>query len=196
MAITKAMTQFQKLWTAAREADTQQSSLVSYDEVRAALKAIKTGGVTRAEAAFVADTMANDPFMTQPAIKEVHAFLATVGKDHALDTATKKAVMADFALQAAQPFKTLAVPGRRVKNTLDLPDTVQKAMKNVAGPDGQSWEDVDVHKATLAGQPVFIVRYSSLAGESDFEKVRLFSSQGKSIAEGGIDDPMAGFNWH
>jgi hypothetical protein len=30
----------------------------------------------------------------------------------------------------------------------------------------------------------------------DYEKVRIFTASGKQIAEGGIDDPMAGFAWH
>jgi hypothetical protein len=189
--------EFRKLWDLARADSGSQSSLVAYGELKKALEPILADGkVTRAEARFVADTMANDPYMTKPAVKEAVAFLATVGKGKPLDAATRSAVMAEFALRAAKPFALLDVPGRLVKNTVDLPDSVQKAIADTnEGEDLGDWEEVSVRKATLAGQPVFIVTYDVLNGEMDYQKVRLFSATGQQIAEGAIDDPMAGFAW-
>ena len=193
----KSVNQFKNLWNAAREDASAQSYKVSYAELKTALGAITADGkVSRAEAAAVADVMANDPVMTKPAVKAAQEFLATVGKDRTLDAATKSAVMAEFALLAAKPFSSLDVPGRVVKNPIDLPAAVQKAIADTAEEGGGTWEQVETRKATLAGQPVFIVDYSSLDGEFDYEKVRLFAANGKPIAEGAIDDAMAGFGWH
>jgi hypothetical protein len=193
----KSINQFKTLWNSAREDQSTQSYKVSYAELKNALKAITADGkVSRAEARAVADVMANDPVLTGPATRAAQEFLATVGKNHSLDAATKSAVQAEFALLASKPFRTLDVPGRVVKNTVDLPDSVQKAIKDTAENGGGTWEEVETRKATLAGQPVFIVHYTSLDGEFDYEKVRLFSANGKPIAEGAIDDPMAGFGWH
>lgn len=192
----QSINQFKNLWSAARADASRQGSKVSYSELKTALAAIQADGkVTRAEAAAVADVMANDPVMTRPAVKAAQEFLATVGGNHPLDAATKTAVMAEFALLAARPFSQLAVPGRVVKNSIDLPASVQKALADTSEQGGGTWEEVETRKATLAGQPVFIVGYRSLDGESDYEKVRVFSAAGKPIAEGAIDDPMAGFGW-
>jgi hypothetical protein len=197
MPITNSVTQFKNLWNAARQDPSSQGYKVAYGELKTALGAITADGkVSRAEAAAVADVMANDPVMTKPAVKAAQEFLATVGAHHSLDTATKSAVMAEFALVAAKPFSLLAVPGRVVKNSVDLPASVQKAVKDTAQEGGGTWDEVVTRKATLAGQPVFIVDYNGLDGESDYEKVRIFSATGKPIAEGAIDDPMAGFGWH
>jgi hypothetical protein len=193
---TRAISQFNSLWTAARQGG-EQGYLVSYGELTQALAAIKADGkVTRTEAKAVADVMADDPFMTRPAVKEAKAFLAAVGANPSLDAATRAAMKAEFAAVAAKPFQHLDVPGRRVKSSIDLPDAVQHAIADTAEEGGGTWEEVETRSATLAGQKVFIVDYNSLDGEMDYEKVRIFSASGKQIAEGGIDDPMAGFAWH
>ncbi len=161
-----------------------------------ALKAITADGkVSRSEAAAVADVMARDPVTTRPAAKAAQEFLALVGTDHSLDAATRNAVMAEFALVGAPPFRHLDVPGPLVKNTVDLPANVQKPIADV-NEAGGVWEEVETRKATLAGQPVFIVNYNSLDGDGDPEKVRIFSAtNGKQIAQGAIWDGMSGFGW-
>jgi hypothetical protein len=192
----KSINAFKNLWSAARNDPSTQSYKVSYAELKTALGAITADGkVSRAEAAAVADVMANDPVMTGPAVKVAQEFLLTVGSNHSLDAATKSAVMAEFALRAARPFSHLEIPGRVVKNSIDLPASVQKAIADTAERGGGTWEEVETRKTTLAGQPVFIVNYNSLDGEFDYEKVRIFSATGKQIAEGAINDPMAGFGW-
>ena len=192
---TAAIQQFNNRWTEARRGG-EQGSLVSYGELNRAMEAIRADGkVTRAEAKAVAEVMANDPFMTRPAVASAKEFLATVGGTGSWDEAAKSAVKAHFAITAAKPFSHLDVPGRVVKNTIDLPESVQQAITDTAEEGGGTWEEVETRKATLAGKPVFIVDYNSLDGEFDYEKVRIFSDTGKLIAEGAIDDPMAGFWW-
>ncbi len=187
---------FNALWDKARAEGSAQGNKVSYAELKAALAPLQAGGLSRFEARHVAETLSSDPVLTAPATKEALAFLKTVGAEK-LDSTTVEAIRADFSLRASAPFKSLDVPGREVKNTLDLPDSVQRAMKQTHEKDAEaSWESVVTKKATLAGQPVFIVHYSSLDdGNMDAEKVRVFSTAGKELAHGALWDGMAGFMW-
>ena len=84
------------------------------------------------------------------------------------------------------------IPGRLVKNTIDLPDSIQKAAAETTDPEGNQW-DVEVRKTTLAGQPVFLV-HSTLA-DGDLEKIQMFSPTGRSLAKGDVWDAMSGFSW-
>ncbi len=192
----KSINEFKNLWSTARQEGTQQGNKVSYAEMKTALGAITADGkVSRAEAAAVADVMARDPVTTRPAAKAAQEFLALVGTDRPLDAATRNAMMAEFALVAARPFSHLEVPGRLVKNTIDLPASVQAAIADTT-ENGMVWEDVQTRKATLAGQQVFIVSYNSLDGDFDPEKVKIFSATGKPVASGAIWDGMSGFGWN
>lgn len=189
--------QFDAQWSRARADGSAQGYRVSYEEVKGALDALKDKGLTRREAAHAASTFAQDPVLTRPAAKEALAFLALVGKGKPLDAATVEAIKADFSIRAAKPFRSLDVPGREVKNTADLPDAVQRALEDTAEPDADAtWESVVARKATLAGQSVFIVHFSSLDdGNGDAEKVRVFGANGQLLAKGSLFDGMAGFSW-
>lgn len=193
---TQSLRAFDALWDKARAEGSNQGHKVSYAELKAALELLKSGGISRFEARHVAQTLSSDPVLTGPATKEALAFLKTVGAD-TLDPTTIDAIRADFSLRATAPFRTLDVPGRVVKNTLDLPDAVQKAVRQTREEDADaSWESVVVKKATLAGQSVFLVHYSELDdGNGDAEKLRVFSPAGRELAHGGVWDGMAGFSW-
>lgn len=196
MPTIKSVQQFDVLWKRARTEASKQGAKVSYDEIKDALEVVTRGKITRAVAAYVADTMANEPFLTGPAAKEAFAFLKIIGADQELDAASKAAVRAEFSLRAIKPYKSLSVPGREVANTVDLPDAVDKAAKQMKQGGDNAWEDVVVKKASLAGQDVFIVHYSALDdGNLDAEKVRVFGKNGKEIASGSLFDPMGGFAW-
>jgi hypothetical protein len=183
---------FNQVWSAARQDDSRQSYKVAYAELKAGEDALLSNGkLSRAEAKGYASTLASDPVLTKPAVKEARAFLETIGADK-LDSTTVEAMKADFSVQAVAPFKYLDVPGRVVKNTIDLPDAVQKAAAKTTDGDGNAW-DVEVRKTTLAGQPALLVHSTLQDGE--LEKVELFSAAGKSLAKGEVWDPMSGFSW-
>jgi len=196
--INKGISGFDAVWNAARQDKSVQGYKVSYSELQEAMGALKaTGGrISRAEAKHAASTFSDDPVMTGPAKAEARAFLQTVAAGKALDSTTVEAMKADFALRAVATFKMLAVPGRVVKNTADLPDAVQKAAANLHDAQADDdWESAEVRKTTLAGQPVFIVHFTGMGGEDDLEKVQVFSAAGKPLATGEVSDPMAGFSW-
>ena len=188
---------FDAQWTKARADGNDQSSRVSYAEVKAAISVLKEKGLTRREALHAASTFSQDPVLTRPGAKEALAFLALVGKGQPLDAATIEAIKADFSIRASTPFRSLDVPGREVKNTADLPENVQKALADTREPDADAtWESVVARKATLAGQSVYVVHFSSLDdGNGDAEKVRVFSASGQQLAKGSLFDGMAGFSW-
>lgn len=187
---------FDALWNKARSDGSQQGYRVSYAELKQAITGLQARGLSRFEAAHAAATIASDPVLTAPAAKEAYALFKTIGAGK-LDGATIEAIKAEFSLRAGAPFKSLDVPGRTVKNTIDLPDSVQKALADTREVDADAtWEDVTVKKATLAGQSVFIVHYSGLDdGNMDGEKVKVFSAAGKPLAHGSLFDAMAGFMW-
>ncbi|MEW5741881.1 MAG: hypothetical protein AB1938_23405 [Myxococcota bacterium] len=187
---------FDAIWNKARADGSKQGHKVAYEELKEAISALQTRGISRYEAAHAAATLASDPVLTGPAAKEAYAFLKTIGAGK-LDNASIEAVKAEFSLRATAPFKSLSVPGKTVRNTVDLPDSVQKALGETHEKDADAnWESVVAKKATLAGQPVFIVHYSSLDdGNMDAEKVKVFSAAGKPIAKGSLFDGMAGFLW-
>ena len=186
---------FTRQWNDARADGSAQGNKVSYGELKGALKTLSFGKLSRTEAKFAASTFASDPFLTAPAKKEAFAFLQTVGAGKPLDATTVEAVKAEFSLRAVAPFRMLDVPGRLVKNTVDLPKSVADAAANLSDPDGGTWGSAEVRKATLAGQSVFIVHHSDLDGSMDLEKVQVFSAAGKSLAKGSVWDAMAGFSW-
>ncbi len=194
---TRGVKAFETQWNSARADRSEQSNRVSYRELKDALAVLPSAKtLTRTEAAFAASTMASDPVLTDPAKKEAYAFLKTVGAGAALDEATREAVKAEFALRATKPFATLNVPGRTVRNTVDLPAAVKAAADAMTEkPNPGKWATVEVKSATLAGQKVFIVHHSEFNGSSDAEKAQIFSANGTSLAQGSIWDPMAGFGW-
>ena len=189
--------QFDAQWSKARADGSEQGYRVSYGEVKAALGVLKEKGLSRKEALHAASTFSQDPVLTRPAAKEALAFLALVGKGKPLDAATIEAIKADFSIRAAKPFSSLAVPGREVKNTADLPEKVHQALADTREPDADAnWESVVARKVTLAGQPVYVVHFSALDdGNGDAEKVRVFSANGQLLAKGSLFDGMAGFSW-
>lgn len=187
---------FDALWNKARAEGSKQGNKVAYAELKEAIGVLKEKGVTRTEAAAFAATIASDPVLTAPAAKEAYAFLKTIGGTK-LDKATVEAIKAEFSLRATAPFRSLNVPGREVKNSLDLPDAVSKAAGQTNEPEADAkWESVVVKKATLAGQSVYLVHYSELDdGNGDAEKIRVFSAAGKELAKGSLFDGMMGFGW-
>lgn len=196
MANISGIKGFTKLWNEARADESPQSSKVSYGELKGALQTLGQGKLSRQEAKFAASTFASDPYLTAPAKREAFAFLQLVGAGKPLDSTTIEAIKGEFSLRAVATFRMLEVPGRLVKNTVDLPPAVAAAAAKTAEPDdGGEWASVQVRKATLAGQSVFIVHHSELDGSSDLEKVEVFSAAGKSLAKGNVWDAMAGFSW-
>lgn len=193
----KGIKAFDAAWHAARAEGSTQGNKVAYAEVTKTIAALKSDGgrLSRDEMQHFASTIAGDPILTAPAKKEAYALLKEIGTSK-LDTATVEAMKAEFSLRSGGPFKTTDVPGRLVKNTIDLPDAVQKAVADVHDEDsGLDWEEATVHSTTLAGQPVFVVHHAWLGGDGDADKVQIFSRDGKKLAQGGIRDAMAGFGW-
>ncbi|MBK7862369.1 MAG: hypothetical protein IPJ65_27925 [Archangiaceae bacterium] len=186
---------FDEVWNQARADDSTQSYKVSYAEVKEALGRFGAT-VSATEAKHAASTFSSDTVMTRPARKEASAFLEAVGAGKNLTSTVIEAIKGDFSLKAVETGKMLAVPGRAVKSTHDLPDAVRKAVEDHSDPQsGAEWEEAEVRKTTLAGQPVFIVHHSVLGTSLDLEKVQVFSPEGKKLAQGVVWDAMSGFSW-
>ncbi len=201
ITVTKSIAAFQKAWSAAREDGTAPKangegykvSLAEHNAAKAEL--FSDGKLTRNEALAYATQLASDMVMTTPARRDAHAFLQTIGAGQKLDAATVAAMQADFSVRADRGgFSWLDDVGRLVKNSADLPDSVQAAVKAAQDELAQSSEaTVEVRKATLAGQPALIVHSKDL--ESESEKVQLFTPAGKPLAVGERWDAMSGFSW-
>lgn len=192
----KEIKAFDMQWAKARTDRSEQSDLVSFKELKGALATLKGSGSTmsRANAAHAASTFASQPVLTGPAKRAAYEFLQSVGARKPIDATTVEAIKAEFSLRATAPFQMLAVPGRAVRNTVDLPDAVARAAGDMGGP-GARWANVEVRRATLAGQSVFIVHHSELGSSSDVEQVQVFSAAGVKLALGSTLDPMIGFRW-
>jgi len=199
--VTKSIAAFQKAWSAARQDETAPKAngegyKVSWAEHNAAkAELFSDGKLTRNEALAYATQLASDTVMTVPARRDAHAFLQTIGAGQKLDAATVAAMKADFSVRADRAaFSWLDDVGRLVKNTVDLPDSVQAAVKALERELSHSGDaKVEVRRATLAGQPALIVHSMDFDAES--EKILLFTPAGKKLAEGERWDAMSGFSW-
>lgn len=195
---TRGIGEFRARWDQGRAEGSPQGNKVNYGEWEHALEAVKRkdGSVSAFTGKAVASVISGDPVMTKPGAKAAREFLATVASGNNYGTAAVEAMKADFSLRAVAPFQQLAVPGYQVKNTDALPAGIKKAVADTSDEaSGGTWDTVEVRKTALAGREAFIVFYGDLDGESDYSKVRVFSPEGKKLAEGSIDDPMAGFYW-
>jgi hypothetical protein len=194
----KGINAFNAVFAAAREEGTNQGNKVSFSELKKSIDALKSddGMLSRKDLQHFAQTISNEPYLTAPAKKEAFALLKNLGSTK-LDAAGIDAIKAEFSLRNSSPFSSLQLPGRAIKNTLDLPDAVAKAVANMHDQEADDdFEEVDVTSATLAGQAVYLVKHSWLGGNGDAQKIQVFSRDGKRLATGAIGDAMAGFSWN
>lgn len=192
----KAIKAFDAAWSAARDGG-EQGYKVSYGEFKTAVAELKKDGgrISKDELQHVAQTIAESPYLTKPAAKEAFELLKTLGTSK-LDSATVDLMKAEFSLRNRDPFKSVELPGRQVKNTVDLPDAVAKSVNTTHDADSdEDWGEVECRSATLAGQPVYLVLHRELGGNLDVQRLEIFARDGRTLATGGIWDGMAGFMW-
>ena len=172
----KAIKAFDAAWSAARDGG-EQGYKVSYGEFKTAVAELKKDGgrISKDELQHVAQTIAESPYLTKPAAKEAFELLKTLGTSK-LDSATVDLMKAEFSLRNRDPFKSVELPGRQVKNTVDLPDAVAKSVNTTHDADSdEDWGEVECRSATLAGQPVYLVLHRELGGNLDVQRLEIFA---------------------